>query len=350
MPAGSALEAILLSFALADRINTLKKEKEQSQATALVALQQNEKLITEQNFVLEQKVEERTVELKQTNEELNVTLTNLKGTQAQLVNAEKMASLGQLTAGIAHEINNPINFVSANVKPLKLDIEDLLELIKKYEALNSSEYSDKEFKQIEAFRKEIDIDYLKKEMETLLLGIEDGAKRTAEIVSGLKNFSRLDESEIKEVNINEGIESTLVLLRSKIPQNTEVIVKLGKIPPIECLAGKLNQVFMNLFGNALYAIGVKNSKKPNKLIISTYTAHDKVYVSVEDTGIGMTKEIKEKMFEPFFTTKDVGEGTGLGMSIVFKIIESHGAKIEVESEYGIGTKILLILNKKISTN
>jgi two-component system NtrC family sensor kinase len=187
-------------------------------------------------------------------------------------------------------------------------------------------------------------------METLLLGIEDGAKRTAEIVSGLKNFSRLDESEIKEVNINEGIESTLVLLRSKIPQNTEVIVKLGKIPPIECLAGKLNQVFMNLFGNALYAIGVKNSKEPNKLIISTYTVHDKVYVSVEDTGIGMTKEIKEKMFEPFFTTKDVGEGTGLGMSIVFKIIESHGAKIEVESEYGIGTKILLILNKKISTN
>lgn len=327
MPAGSAIEAILLSFALADRINILKKE--------------NEKLITDQNIVLEQKVEVRTLEL-------NETLSNLKNTQAQLVNAEKMASLGQLTAGIAHEINNPINFVSANVKPLKMDIEDVLALVKKYETLTPDKITKNDFEEIEKFRKQIDIDYLKKEMESLLLGIEDGAKRTAEIVSGLKNFSRLDESDVKEVNINDGIESTLILLKSAVPPNTKIITHLSEIPIIECLPGKLNQVFMNLFSNALYAIKQKNSKDENSLTVSTYISGENVIVEIKDTGIGMTPEVKAKIFDPFFTTKDVGEGTGLGMSIVFKIIESHGAKILVESEYGVGTKILLILNKKIN--
>ncbi|MES2761173.1 MAG: 7TM diverse intracellular signaling domain-containing protein [Bacteroidota bacterium] len=341
MPAGSAIEAILLSFALADRINILKKEKEESQATALEALKENEKLITEQNIVLERNVEQRTIELKN-------TLTNLKDAQTQLVNAEKMASLGQLTAGIAHEINNPINFVSANVKPLKMDIADVLELLSKYELIASKEIPGDKLNEIEEFKKEIDIDYLKKEMSDLLSGIEDGAKRTADIVSGLKNFSRLDESDIKEANINEGIESTLILLKSAVPENTEVITNLGNIPVIECLPGKLNQVFMNLFSNAFYAISRKENKIGNKLMISTYTSGAQVFVCIEDTGIGMTKEVKDKMFDPFFTTKDVGEGTGLGMSIVFKIMESHGAIMEVESEYGVGTKILLILNKKVT--
>jgi signal transduction histidine kinase len=299
---------------------------------------------------LEQKVGERTLELRDTNDELHITLYNLKNTQAQLVNSEKMASLGQLTAGIAHEINNPINFVSANVKPLKMDINDLLSLINKYEKIAPHETTANQFKEIEEFRKEIDIDYLKKEMEELLSGIEDGAKRTAEIVSGLKNFSRLDESDIKEANINEGIESTLILLKSAVPQNTEVITHLGEIPLIECLPGKLNQVFMNLFSNAMYAISHQKNNETNKLIITSYLSGEHVCVSIEDTGIGMTPEVKAKIFDPFFTTKDVGEGTGLGMSIVFKIVESHGAKIEVESEFGIGTKILLILNKKITAS
>jgi two-component system, NtrC family, sensor kinase len=342
MPIGSAIETVLLSFALADRINILKKEKEQSQATALLALQQNEKLIINQNVYLEQKVEERT-------SELNITLSNLKSAQAQLVDAEKMASLGQLTAGIAHEINNPINFVSANVKPLKLDIEDVLALVNKYEVLKPNELTEKNFNEIENFRKKIDIDYLKQEMIALLSVIEDGAKRTADIVLGLKNFSRLDEKDIKEANINDGIESTLILLKSSIPDNTEIITNLPQIPLVECLPGKLNQVFMNLFSNALYAIKLKKTEAPNKLTITTNHDKDNVYVSIEDTGIGMTPEVKAKIFDPFFTTKGVGEGTGLGMSIVFKIIESHRAKIEVESEYGVGTKILLILRKNINS-
>ncbi len=348
MPLGAALEVILLSLALADRINALKKEKEESQAEALRVSQQNQKLITEQNIVLEQKVHERTLELEETNEELNVTLTYLKDTQTQLVNAEKMASLGQLTAGIAHEINNPINFVSANLKPLKTDISEIFEVVNRYENLSPDAQIAEKLKDIEKFKKQIDLDYLRQEVSTLLAGIEDGAKRTAEIVSGLKNFSRLDESDLKDANINEGIESTLVILRSSVQKNIEVHTHLGKIPVIECYPGKLNQVFMNIMSNALYAMNKKGGGQPERLTITTYERGDKVVVSFEDTGIGMSQEVKEKMFDPFFTTKDVGEGTGLGMSIVFKIIESHHAKIEVESEVGKGTKISIILNKKLS--
>lgn len=347
MPAGAAAEVVLLSLALADRINVLKREKEESQAEALRVSEQNQRLITEQNIILEQKVHERTVELEETNEELSVTLTYLKDTQAQLVNAEKMASLGQLTAGIAHEINNPINFVSANLKPLRLDISEVFELIHQYDDLSGADNQADKLAQIEKFKKKIDLPFLKHEIDKLLRGIEDGASRTAEIVSGLRNFSRLDESDFKEANINEGVESTLVLLRSQL-DNIEVVTNLGELPSIECYPGKLNQVFMNIFSNAIYAIN-KNTASPKKqLSISTYLKAEKVYVEIEDTGIGMSQEVIDKIFEPFFTTKDVGEGTGLGMSIVFKIIESHHAKLEISSVPGQGTKMTIILNQKLA--
>lgn len=344
---GTAIEVILLSFALADSINILKKEKELSQAQALLAAEENQKLIADQNVVLERKVHERTLELEETNGELNVTLNYLKETQSQLVDAEKMASLGQLTAGIAHEINNPINFVSANLRPLKMDIADLLDLINKYEEMTLEGYEQK-IQEINAFKKQIDLEYVKHEIGTLLSGIEDGAKRTTEIVSGLKNFSRLDESDLKMANINEGIESTLILLKSAIPKQVEVITHLGEIPIIECLPGKLNQVFMNLLSNAIYAMQKNTLLKNHKLTISTYFTGEKVCVCISDTGVGMSPEVKAKIFEPFFTTKDVGEGTGLGMSIVFKIVESHKAKMEIESEVGNGTTVTLVLNTKVN--
>jgi signal transduction histidine kinase len=344
---GSVVEVILLSFALADRINILKREKEESQANALEALKQNEILIKEQNIMLERKVTERTVELEKANVEINLALNNLKETQAQLVDAEKMASLGQLTAGIAHEINNPINFVSANVKPLKLDVEDILSVIKKYEELEGSKNLEKDLLAIKEYKNSIDLEYVKEEVDILLSGIEDGAKRTAEIVTGLKNFSRLDETDIKQANINEGIESTLVLLKNLLTPNIKVIKELGDLPLIECLPGKLNQVFMNLFSNALYAIKKKGLEFDQFLKITTLETADNVILVVEDSGIGMSEQVKHKIFEPFFTTKDVGEGTGLGMSIVFKIIETHQAKIEVESTEGVGTKISIILKKHL---
>jgi signal transduction histidine kinase len=348
MPIGSAIEVVLLSLALADRINILKKEKEESQAATLLALEGNKKLITEQNIMLEHKVQERTVELKEANKQLSLTLTNLKETQMQLINADKMASLGQLTAGIAHEINNPINFVSANLKPLKMDISDVLKVVRKYEKLTLTSSQEDGLREIEVLKQEVDLNYLEKEIEMLLSGIEDGAKRTAEIVAGLRNFSRLDESEVKETNINEGVESTLALLKHTISKGTQIILELDEIPLIECLPGKLNQVFMNVLSNAIYALNQKKNENEKKLVIKSYVAGENICLSFEDTGIGMTPEVKAKIFDPFFTTKDVGEGTGLGMSIVFKIIESHHAKMEINSSYGIGTKVLIILNKKIS--
>jgi len=343
MPVGSAIEVMLLSFALADRINILKKEKEASQEEALRVSLENERIIREQNAYLEQKVQERTIELQETNEELVVTLNNLKETQAQLVDAEKMASLGQLTAGIAHEINNPINFVSANVQPLRLDIQDIMSIIDQYgEAFNSDDVS-QAIKNVEAFKKEIDFDYIRNEIVELLTGIEDGAVRTSEIVKGLKTFSRLDESDLKPADLNEGLQSTLILLRNSIPDNVEVETELDDLPPVECFPGKINQIFMNIISNALQAMKGVQQEEKHHLNIKSYFDEKNVYFSIKDSGPGMTDSVKSRIFEPFFTTKDVGEGTGLGLSIVFKIIETHGGIIDVNTAPGKGTEFLITL-------
>ena len=333
MPAGSAIETILLSLALADKINFYKKEKEVSQQRTLEVLQENEKIIKEQNIVLEQKVKERTTELNQ-------TLSDLKATQAQLVDAEKMSSLGQLTAGIAHEINNPINFVSSNIPPLRQDIEDLNTILSKYEEIEPSSSIDEKLKEVNQLKQELDYDYLKTELKTIVNGIEDGAKRTAQIVSGLKNFSRLDEVDLQKTDINEGITSTLILVKNKLA-NIKLTKNLGELPAIECYPSKLNQLFMNIMDNAIHAIEAKKTAEENEIIVSTYTENNSVVLSVKDTGIGMSEEVKEKIFEPFFTTKPVGEGTGLGMSIAYSIIKIHNANVQINSTENKGTEIII---------
>lgn len=344
MPFGSALEVILLSFALADKINILKKEKEASQEEALRISLENEKLILEQNFELEKKVQERTLELQQSTNALEKTLNELKDAQSQLVESEKMAGLGQLTAGIAHEINNPINFVTANIKPLQLDIDDLNEIITKYESLDLNANVEEQLSAIEKFKKQIDLDFVQTEIKGLLSGIDEGAKRTAEIIRSLKNFSRLDESDTKPINLNEGIDSTFVLLRSTFPSNLKVVKNYGDIPLVECLPGKINQVFMNIISNGIHAIKNKETQREEEqVVVSTWQEGSFVKVSIKDTGSGMSEETKQKIFEPFFTTKDVGEGTGLGLSIVFRIIESHRGNIDVLSNIGEGTEFIITL-------
>ncbi|UTW64164.1 GHKL domain-containing protein [bacterium SCSIO 12741] len=350
MQAASAIEMSLLSFALADKINQFRIEKEESRARELVALKENEKLIREQNIVLEKKVSERTQELQSTNENLEVAMDNLKSAQAQLVNQEKMASLGQLTAGIAHEINNPINFVSSNVKPLKRDIEDLLEVIEKYDELDGAESVEELVKEIKEFKEEIDYDFVVEEINQLLNGIGEGASRTAEIVKSLRNFSRLDEVESKVADVHEGLDSTLVILSSIMEKHIDLVKNYDlSIEPIECHPGKLNQVFSNILVNAIQAMN-EMAEENSQIIISTKNLDDKIRISIADTGPGIPDEAKEHIFEPFFTTKDVGEGTGLGLSIVFSIIEAHNGTIELGTERDKGAEFVITLPKTLTSD
>lgn len=349
---GSAVEVLVLSLALADRINILKKEKATSQADALRISLENENIVREQNLMLEEKVSERTSDLEDTNKQLTAALVKLQSTQSQLVNAEKMASLGQLTAGVAHEINNPINFVLANIDPLKYDFADILSILNRYEAIDSEDAFEKNKSEIEAFKKEIDLDYVKDEINQLLEGIKDGAERTAEIVKGLKNFSRLDESNLKYNDLNEGLESTLVILQSNISPGIEVDLNLGNIPKVECLGGKINQVFMNILNNSVQALSMITDKKDLKLTVKSWCDDIFVYFSITDNGPGMDDAVKNRIFDPFYTTKEVGEGTGLGLSISYSIIEMHRGNIEVISSPGEGAdfKIKLPIDARIDFN
>lgn len=338
----SSIEIALLSFALADTINTYKKEKEISQAQALQALREKEEFASQQNVVLEKKIRNRTKQLTESNKSLQSALAQLQESQSQLVNAEKMASLGQLTAGIAHEINNPINFVKSNVKPLRMDIGDLRSLIAKYDEILPGNLQEK-LNEIRSFKKEIDLDYVMEEIGSLLSGIEDGANRTADIVKGLRTFSRLDESDLKEADVQDGIDTTLMLLGHTIPHDLIISKHYRNVPKIECYPGKLNQVFMNILTNAVQAIRSFPEAKEKKITISTESVNEQVVIRISDSGPGIPDEIKEKIFEPFFTTKEVGEGTGLGLSIVYSIIEKHQGKITVHSEKGKGTEFVITL-------
>lgn len=343
----SAFELIMFSVALADRINFYRKQNQDTQELALAIARENERLITGQNFALEKKVKERTQELIEANKNLSVTIDNLKAAQIQLIDTEKMASLGQLTAGIAHEINNPINFVSANVKPLKMDFLEVFNLIEYYRQLVSNPTDTGLQEKAANYAKEIDIDFIKQEIITLLEGIEEGAGRTAEIVHSLRTFSRTDELVLKSIDINKAILTTLVLLRSTIPYGIEIKPLLDKLPLLNCYPGKINQVLVNLINNSIQAIKAKPVHNNEHILITTKDYPENITIEITDTGIGMTDEIKQHIFEPFYTTKDIGEGTGLGLSIVFGIIEKHHGAIDVKSASGKGTTFKVILPKTL---
>lgn len=348
---GVSIEAMLLSFALGNKINTYRKEKEESQKREFIALRENERLIREQNEILELKIEERTQELQYANESLQVTLDDLKEAQSQLVESEKMASLGQLTAGVAHEINNPINFVTSNVKPLKRDLDMVWEAFSYIESIafdTDLDYDQKKDK-VDTYKEELDIDYLKTEIDFLLKGMHDGASRTAEIVKSLRVFSRVDEDTVLPADVNLGIESTLVIIGSLLSENIELEKNLNYLPQIECYPGKLNQVFLNIFTNAIYAIEKKfKGKIGGKLKIESLhlPEENQIQILVEDNGIGIPEDILNKIFEPFFTTKDVGEGTGLGMSIAYNTISKHNGELKVKSV--VGEKTIFTINLPVN--
>ncbi|MGZ4038651.1 MAG: 7TM diverse intracellular signaling domain-containing protein, partial [Bacteroidia bacterium] len=338
MPVGSAIEATLLSFALADKINTLRKEKEDSNAKALLLLTENERIVREQNINLEIKVKERTAELE-------ASTKSLKEAEAHLINVEKMASLGQLTAGISHEINNPINFVTANIKPLKRDIGEILQILSKYGEIKDENGLQNKLEEISELKARLDSDYLIEEIDLLLKGIDEGASRTSEIVKGLKNFSRSDDAASKVCDLHHEMDATLAILNnSLVSGKIKVLKQYNAQPQIECYPGKINQVFMNVFNNAIQAIATKGLPEGEGIIsVSTETAGDHIVIRVKDNGIGIPSKNQNKIFEPFFTTKPVGMGTGLGLSIVYGIIKSHNGDIKIESEEGKGAEFIITL-------
>ena len=337
MPFGVVLETILLSLALADSINVLRKESEVANARVLEEVRKNEELVRDQNFILEEKVTQRTLELQ-------TALDELKDAQSQLVQSEKMASLGVLTAGIAHEINNPINFVTSNVVPLRENIETLSTLLDAYKSIDLSNLEN-EMARIAKLEEEAELDYTLKETYELINGIEEGAKRTHSIVDGLKTFSRGDGGSQRKANINKAIESTISVLKSRL-NGINVIKRLDKdIPKISCQIGKLNQVFLNLINNAVDTLEEKNgpNASASEISIATFIENDHLIFEIEDNGKGMDDVTKQKVFEPFFTTKEIGKGTGLGLSISYGIIEEHHGEMHLESEVGVGTKFRITL-------
>ena len=293
------------------------------------------------------KLRNEVVSISETSEkqrrELELTLKNLKLAQSQLIQSEKMASVGVLTAGIAHELNNPINFVNGNVYPLQQDLNEIFALLEKYDELIAKNDLKGYFTEVESIKAKMDYSYLIQEIYSLIRGIEEGANRSSEIIKGLRSFSRLDEEAIQFYDIHEGIDSSLVLLQNKIKDKITVRKDYGDFEGLECFPSKLNQVIMNILTNSIQAM-----TDGGELFIQTVSSALGVKIIIKDNGPGMTKEVKEHIFEPFYTTKEVGDGTGLGLSISYGIIEKHNGNIDVISEPGKGTEFIISLPRKQS--
>jgi two-component system, NtrC family, sensor kinase len=295
----------------------------------------------EHRQTLELQVEHRTLELRDKNRHLQSLLDELHRTQMQMVQAEKMSALGQMVAGVAHEINNPVNFIHGNLTHVENYSQDLLKLIQAYqEVLPNPPRS------LQALIDDIDLDFLIRDLSQVLQSMNIGTQRIREIVLSLRNFSRLDEAEFKAVDLHEGIDNTLMILQHRLKEKKnhpeiQVIREYGKLPLVKCYAGQLNQVFMNLLANAIDAL----EEVPHpKIWVWTTQIEDRVQIAIADNGTGIPEEIRSKLFDPFFTTKPVGKGTGLGLSISHQIVtEKHCGAFTCDSKLGEGTKFIVEL-------
>lgn len=274
-------------------------------------------------------------DLKNKIKELEKANSNLKEAQTKLVHSAKMTSLGQLVAGVAHELNNPIGFIYSNTAHLKDYSEKLFTIIDEIE---------KNPAQSAKIKADYEFDYIRTDLPLLIKSCQDGAQRTRDIVIGLRNFSRLEESQLKEIDIRESLNTTLDLLQGEIKNRITVHRQYATIPPVMCYASHINQVLMNLLSNAVHAInGNGEIWIVASLLKAAAGSPGKVQISIQDSGSGMSSDVIDKIFEPFFTTKDVGKGTGLGLSISYGIIQNHGGDIQVKSEKDVGTEFIITI-------
>ncbi|MFZ2406898.1 MAG: bacteriohemerythrin [Methylobacter sp.] len=312
----------------------------------ITSQKQAETALARSNVQLEEEVEKRTQELIKINRTLEfeknqqlLLNSQLKEAQSHLVQSEKMASIGQLAAGVAHEINNPIGYINSNLTSLKNYINNLLALVAIYEKAEATNDNTDQLAQITAFKQKIDLEFLKTDVLDLLEESHEGTTRVKEIVQDLKDFSHLgSEDDWQWTNLHAGLESTLNIVNNEIKYKAKIVKEFGDLPEVKCLPHQLNQVFMNLLVNAAHAI-----ENEGVITLSTGTENDHAWVEISDTGKGIAPEHQSKIFDPFFTTKPVGKGTGLGLSVSYNIIKKHQGEIQLNSQLGRGTTFRIIL-------
>jgi len=334
------LWGLLIAHECGDTRNWQRQEME------LLSQLADQMAIAIQQAELYSKVREAAVKSQAQTQQLQAAFQELRSTQQQLIQSEKMSGLGQMVAGIAHEINNANNFIHANL----FHAQEYFQLLN--EALELAGNACPEAAEaIVRINEELELDYIREDFGKLVNSMREGSSRIRSIVMTLRNFSRLDHAELKEVDLNEGLESSFMMLQNKLKTNIKIDKQYGSLPPVKCHASQINQVFYNLIDNALDALD--SALKPGELTLRSWQSEpDWVTISVRDTGSGIPAEIQDKIFDPFFTTKPVGKGTGLGLSVCYQVIvQAHGGKLSCVSQVGEGTEFIVELpltNQRVS--